>query len=123
MGVDMVETDVRQSRDGALVMAHDETVHGSGRELAVAEHDLAELRALDLEHGERVAILEEVLDLVRGRCGLMADLKGEGFEAKLVAALQASGLPREQIIIPGGDRTLSRKQIRELDPNLPISLC
>jgi glycerophosphoryl diester phosphodiesterase len=121
MGVDMVETDVRQSRDGALVLAHDETIHGGGRERVVADHDLAELRTLDLGHGERVATLEEVLALVRGRCGLMADLKGEGFEAELVAALQNSGLPREQISIPGGTAP-SRAKIRQIDPTLPISL-
>jgi glycerophosphoryl diester phosphodiesterase len=121
MGVAMIETDVRQSRDGALVLAHDATVHGGGRELTVAEHSLTELRSLDLGPGERVVTLEEVLSLVRGRCGLMADLKGEGFEAELVASLQASGLPREQIVIPGGTAH-SRTLIRQLDPSLPISL-
>jgi glycerophosphoryl diester phosphodiesterase len=121
MGVDMVETDVRQLRDGALVLAHDETVRGSGRELTVADHNLAELQSLDLGHGERVATLEEALSLVRGRCGMMADLKGEGFEAELIAALQASGLPREQIVIPGGSAA-SRSLIRQIDPSLPISL-
>ena len=57
MGVDMVEIDLRQSRDGALVLAHDPTIRGGGRELAVAVHDLESLRALDLGHSERIATL------------------------------------------------------------------
>jgi len=121
MGVEMVETDVRQSRDGFLVLAHDEAIQGEGREMVVAEQDLAALRSLDLGHGERIPTLEEALALVRGRCGLMADLKGEGFEAELVAAIQSSGLPREQVVVPGGtDR--SRALLRHLDPGIPISL-
>jgi glycerophosphoryl diester phosphodiesterase len=121
MGVDMVETDVRQSRDGFLVLAHDEEIRGEGREMVVAENNLAELRRLDLGHGERIPTLEEALAAVRGRCGMMADLKGEGFEAELVAALRASGIPPEQLVVPGGTDP-SRARIRELDPALPISL-
>src|SRR5205823_13139 len=113
--------DVRRARDGALVLAHDEAVRGGGRELAVAEHDLAALRALDLGHGERIATLAEALARVRDRCAIMIDLKGEGFEAELVDAIHASGLPYEQIVVPGGsDR--SRAVLRSLDAKLPLSL-
>ena len=121
IGVDMVETDVRRSRDGFLVLAHDEAIQGDGREMVVAEHDLEELRSLDLGHGERVATLEEALALVRGRCGMMADLKEEGFEAQLVASIQSSGLPREQVVVPGGTDD-SRALLHRLDSSLPISL-
>lgn len=121
IGVEMVETDGRQSRDGVLVLAHDEAIRTGGRELIVAEHDFAALRSLDLGHGERIPTLPEALAIVRGRCGLMIDLKGEGFEAALVAAIQASGLPYDQIIVPGGSAR-SRERIRCLDPKIPLSL-
>jgi glycerophosphoryl diester phosphodiesterase len=121
LGVDMVETDVRQSRDGALVLAHDEEIRGSGRELVVAGHDLAALRSLDLGHGERIPTLDQALAMVRGRCALMIDLKGEGFEVDLVEAIHASGLPYDQIVVPGGS-SYSRAGIRQLDPHIPLSL-
>jgi glycerophosphoryl diester phosphodiesterase len=121
MSVDMVEIDLRQSRDGILVLAHDEEIRGDGRELVVAEHDYATLRSLDLGHGERIPTLEEAFGVVRGRCGLMIDLKGEGFEAELVAAIHASGLPYDQILVPGGT-SHSRAVIRRLDSRVPISL-
>ncbi len=48
LGVDMLDTDVHLSKDGVLVLIHDETVdrttNGKG---AVREHTLAELQALD----------------------------------------------------------------------------
>lgn len=121
LGVDMVETDVRLSRDGVLVLAHDEAIHGGGQELIVADHDLATLRQLDLGHGERIPMLVEALAVVRGRCALMIDLKGEGFEAALVAAIQASGLSYDQVVVPGGS-VHSRARIRGLDPKIPLSL-
>jgi len=67
MGVDGIETDVQVTKDGALVLMHDHTVdrttNGTGRVDALS---LAELRALDAGKGERVPLLSEFLDLVRG---------------------------------------------------------
>ncbi len=73
---DGVEVDVRRSRDGALVVLHDETVNrttnGTG---AVSDLALDELRALDAGEGERIPTVEEVVDAVRGRGLLVLELK------------------------------------------------
>lgn len=65
-GMDVIALDVRLSKDGALVVLHDgevdRTTDGAG---AVAELTLAELRELDAGHGERVPVLDEVLEAVR----------------------------------------------------------
>ncbi|MEU8773838.1 glycerophosphodiester phosphodiesterase family protein [Streptomyces sp. NPDC048606] len=65
-GMDVIALDVRLSKDGALVVLHDaevdRTTDGAG---AVADLTLAELRALDAGAGERVPVLEEVVDAVR----------------------------------------------------------
>src|SRR5436305_5998480 len=115
IGVDMIETDVRVSRDGELVLAHDDELGPKGRRLSVAKSDWAELRELDLGQGERPLVLEEAFQIVRGRCGLMIDLKGEGFEEPLVTAIQRSGLSLPALLVPGGSAR-SRARIRELDP-------
>ena len=51
LGVDVIETDVRLTKDGALVLVHDETVgrttDGAGR---VSDLTLAELKRLDAGH-------------------------------------------------------------------------
>ncbi|WP_405764696.1 glycerophosphodiester phosphodiesterase [Streptomyces sp. NBC_01538] len=64
-GLDMIELDLRLSKDGDLVVMHDATLDrtttGTG---PVAEMTLAELRALDAGRGERVPVFEEVLDAV-----------------------------------------------------------
>ncbi|MFE9674004.1 glycerophosphodiester phosphodiesterase [Streptomyces sp. NPDC006259] len=64
-GLDAVELDLHLSKDGALVVMHDadvdRTTDGSG---PIADHTLAELRALDAGQGERVPVFEEVLAAV-----------------------------------------------------------
>lgn len=64
--MDVIALDLRLSKDGALVAVHDpdvdRTTDGSG---AVADLTVAELRELDAGQGERVPVLEEVLDAVR----------------------------------------------------------
>ena len=72
-GADGVELDVQRTRDGVLVVCHDETIdrtsNGSG---AISELTFDQLRRLDFSNGRngyaRVPIptLAEVLDLVRG---------------------------------------------------------
>lgn len=121
IGVDMIELDVRRCGDGHLVLAHDETLPSPAGAVAVAEADLADLRALDLGGGERILTLDEGLDFLRVRCAVMIDLKGEGFEAELVDAIHRAGLAPEELVIPGGT-LFSRRAIRALDPALPLSL-
>jgi glycerophosphoryl diester phosphodiesterase len=121
IGVDMIEVDVRRCRDGDLVLAHDATLPGPRGDVVVAEASLSDLRALDLGGGERTLTLPEAIDLLRGRCALMIDLKGEGFERELVAAIRKGGLAPGEVVIPGGTEP-SRRAIRALDPELPLSL-
>lgn len=84
-GAPMVEFDVSFSRDGELVVVHDETVdrttNGTGR---VAALDSAELRELDAGSwfdarfaGERIPTLAETLDLLKGRIALNIEIKPE----------------------------------------------
>jgi glycerophosphoryl diester phosphodiesterase len=78
-GVDLVEVDVRRSRDAHLVLVHDETVdrttNGTGR---VADLSISELRALETGPGAGIPTLEELLETAQGRVGLMLELKEAG---------------------------------------------
>ena len=86
LGVDAVEVDIHFA-DGRLVVIHDETLerttNGRG---PVAERRIDELRSLDAGGGAQIPLLEEVLDLVRGRAGLVIELKARA-AAKLLSAV------------------------------------
>lgn len=122
MGVDLVETDVRRCASGEVLLAHDDHLEGAdGSRLDVATTSLWDLRQVDLGGGERVLLLEDLLTLAQGRCGLMLDLKGEGFEKPMVNALRLSGFDPGRIIIPGGSLQ-SRETLREIGPEYALSL-
>jgi len=76
LGVSAVEVDVHLSRDGRLVVIHDDTVdrttNGRGR---VRDLTFAELRRLDAGRGEKIPALEEVAELVTPRAHLVVEVK------------------------------------------------
>lgn len=84
-GADMVEIDIHLTADGELVVCHDNTVNrttdGRGH---ISHMTLAELKQLHLKDAdgnpsdETLPTLEEVLQQVKGCCGLLIEIKGEG---------------------------------------------
>jgi glycerophosphoryl diester phosphodiesterase len=90
---DAVEVDVRRCATGELVVIHDATVDrvtdGTG---PVADHSLAELRALDvLGTGEGVPTLSSVLEAVTDGVGVNVELKEAGTAAAALAVVTDSG--------------------------------
>lgn len=90
-GADLVEVDVRLSKDGALVLMHDETVdRTTGGKGLVEDLDLAELKALDL-NGQKIPTLQEALAATKELgLGLVVEMKEEGLEELVVEALKGS---------------------------------
>ena len=102
IGVDAIELDVHLTRDGHLVVIHDQnlarTTNGKG---LVHEHTLAELKTLDAGSwfnasfaGERIPTFEEVIALIGRRVPLQVEIKGatEGVTEATIAMLKAHGL-------------------------------
>lgn len=94
-GAEQVEIDVGLSRDGHVIVLHDETVDrttdGSGK---AVEHTLAELQALDAGawknpafRGQRMSTLHETLEHLKGRCVLAVELKCRGRDPGVVAEI------------------------------------
>ena len=108
IGVDAIELDVHLSRDGHLVVIHDQnlarTTNGQG---LVHEHDLAELQVLDAGSwfgpeyaGERIPTFEQTLEHIGARVPLQVEIKGrtEGVTEATIAALTARGLLETSMI-------------------------
>ena len=89
LGVDAVEVDIHLAHD-RLVVIHDDTLdrttNGRG---AVKECSLAALRSLDAGRGAQIPFLEEVLDLTRGRTGLVIEIKDRAAVALLAERLDS----------------------------------
>ena len=102
-GADALELDV-QWVDGGLIVIHDDeldrTTSGTGR---VDAASLAHLRSLDAGGGERLPLLEEVLDLVAGRVPVNVELKGPGSAGPTVDLLRARAEPTAGILLSAFD--------------------
>ncbi len=113
LGVDFVEFDVRKTRDGVMVIYHDDhTVSGRAvRDLSYSE--LAEVL------GPEALTFDELLDIAAGRVGLHLDLKETGYEAEVVsAALDRS--PLDRLVITSGDVAI--RTIKERFPEITAGL-
>jgi glycerophosphoryl diester phosphodiesterase len=62
MRADMIEIDLHRTRDGSVVVAHDAELAELGGAGEIADATLEEVRALDAGEGQRVPLLDEVLD-------------------------------------------------------------
>jgi glycerophosphoryl diester phosphodiesterase len=122
VGAQMLEVDVRRTRDDVLVINHDAVRMVAGQETALEALTYAEWQAYTEDTEAPLTALEPVFDLVaRSRAGLMLDFKEPGTEALVARAVRASGLPMERILIAGASES-SRRILRALDPRIPLSL-
>jgi glycerophosphoryl diester phosphodiesterase len=134
LGVELVELDVQLTRDGQVVVIHDDTLDrtttGKG---PVRERTLAEIRRLSAGHparfgdafsGERVPTLAEVLGLLRGRARALVEIKPEsvtdaeddGIEAVTVAEVRGAGSENDVAFLSFSRRALLR--CRRLAPEI-----
>ncbi|MBR6729700.1 MAG: glycerophosphodiester phosphodiesterase family protein [Clostridia bacterium] len=116
MGVDMIETDVHMTKDGALVLMHDESVDrttdGSG---LISQMTLAEIKRLNAHVHATIQVasespptLEEFLKLMQGypRVLLNIELKDYPTEGKEAFAYRAADVACEALLAYGvADRT------------------
>lgn len=119
---DGIEADVHMTKDGELVLIHDETIDrttdGHGQ---VASMRLSELRRVNAGVGfdveDRIPTLEELLDLCRGTSlRLNLEVKTDierypGIEERLMDAIGNQRIPVEQVVFSSFNHmTLNRLQ-------------
>lgn len=122
----LLEIDIAQTRDGVLVLMHDDTLERTTNgEGAVREATLAQLQALQLEDEAGRALeahpptLREALDWAGGRTILELDVKrGVSYE-DVVAAVRAAGAAERVIFITYSVPAAIR--VHRLAPELMIS--
>lgn len=128
LGVDMVEVDVRLTKDGIPVLMHDDrvddTTSGTG---FVRDFMWEELRLLDAGSwrgvefaDESVRSLEDVLDLAVGRVALNLDVKvPEAAEPTAIAAMEAGA--SGSVVISGCNESCVR-EVRDIGDGISTLL-
>ena len=132
LGADFLECDVHLSKDGELIIMHDDkvdrTTNGKG---FVKDMTLAELKELDAGQGfgarfseEKIITLDELLDEFYGEIGLLIEIKNAsqypGIEEKIAALLEEYD-DISSIIVQSFDVESMRK-MHALLPELQIAI-
>lgn len=128
MGADMVELDVRTTKDGHLVLMHDATIDastdGTGE---VADYTLEQLRSFNmdragvvyLEEGKpvRVPTLEEALRECKDKIYINLDLKHIAVPADLVKVIRKTGMQDQVMLFCGGK---AAEEYQRLDSSIAL---
>jgi glycerophosphoryl diester phosphodiesterase len=97
--VDMIEFDIRKSRDNVLYVMHDkETGRTADGSLDIEKAVSDDISRLKLKNGEAIPTLDDVLTLVDGKAGLNIEIKSKGAGALTAAHLVGSGY-RGQVLL------------------------
>ncbi len=109
---DMIEIDLHRTRDGAVVITHDEVLDGIGGEGEIADVTCEYVRGLDAGDGERVPLLDEVLDRFAPRIPFNLELKAgthgpyPGLERIALDAVESRGVLDETLFSSFSDAVL-----------------
>ncbi len=115
LNVDMIEMDVRESKDGELVIFHDHSLKRLfGIDKAVVHMNLADLKAISI--GREIPTLDEVLAQVHTDLNL--EIKVHGIEAKVLNKIK--NFPHKVLISSFYPEIL--KEFRTLDGNIRLAL-
>lgn len=119
--VDMIELDIRKTKDGKIVVMHDakvnRTTNGKG---LVKSYTFDQIRKLDAGKGEKIPTLEEVISLVEGKCGIVIELKEPDTEKEVVELINEKNIESRVIIVSFYPPIL--KTVRSLYPDVRLGI-
>lgn len=119
--VDMIELDIRKSRDNALYVMHDgSTRRTAGKDIDLEHSTSDEIAGVLLRNGERVPTLTDAIKAVAGKAGLNLEIKSEG--AGLQTAERLVSLDYKGYVLVSSFKEEEIIAVRHLMPRLPVSL-
>ena len=130
-GADMVEVDLHLTADNHIIVCHDQSVNrttnGKGR---IEQMTLAEVQNLRLLNhdgtvsNESIPTLEQVLELCKGRCPLLLEIKKkrddqyQGIEILADSIIKAYGMEKEVVFQSFNDDVLIK--LHAINPTLRL---
>jgi len=118
---DMIELDIRKSRDNALYVMHDKRTARTARtNIDLERSPSSEIAGIKLNNGEAIPTLTDVVRTVAGKAGLNLEIKSDGAGLR-VAEYLASSDYRGYVLVSSykEDEVLA---VRRILPALPVSL-
>lgn len=119
LGANAIELDVRRTKDGKLVVIHDDNLKRVfGKDVQVNEAALKELKQLS---DNRVPTLQEALRLIDGKVDkILVEIKEAGYEKKVLEAVKKEKLKDRVIIVSFHEQALLN--VRKADGGIETGL-
>jgi glycerophosphoryl diester phosphodiesterase len=119
LGANAIEMDVRRSKDGKLVIIHDENLKRVFRkDIRVDKATLNELKQLT---ENKIPTLEEALEFIDRKVEkILVELKEQGYERKVLEAIKKEGLGDRVIIASFHESALA--SVRKADTRIETGL-
>ena len=116
LGADMIEFDVRRTKDHVFIVYHDGFIQGQ----SIKELTYEEISKIAREQGFDIPTVEEVLKWSRGKIKLDVELKEEGYEKEILAWL-SNYLKEDQFVVTSFNDS-SLKNIKDSYPDIQVGL-
>jgi len=118
--VDMIEFDIRKSRDNNLYVMHDKETGRTADSNIDIERSLSDdIARVKLMNGEPIPNLNDVLALVAGKVGLNIEIKSEGAGALTAAHIVGTGYQGKLMISSFKEREII--EAKRVMPKMPVA--
>ena len=121
LGASMIETDVRETVDGTLILMHysriNRTSMGRGK---VSKLSIKEIENIRLKNDENIPVLNDVLAQFRDKIRFNLEIKSKGIETKLYELIKNNNLIEIVMISSFSFGTL--QSFYRIDRNLQLAL-
>lgn len=117
--VDVVELDVHHTKDGELIVMHDDNVSRTTDGVGyIHEFSFKQIRKLHEPNGEPIPTLQEVLDILKNKCICKIDIKDEGTVDKVIKLIKKNNI--EYSVIVTCEIPSILKEIKKLPTNIKL---
>lgn len=118
---DMIEIDIRRSRDNHLYLMHDKkTGRTADKDIDIEVSGSDEISMLRLKNGEAVPSLQDALAVIDGRVGLNIEIKSDGAGGLAAAVVKGAGYTGQVLFSSFKESEIT--EVRRIMPNAPTAL-
>jgi len=119
--VDMIEVDIRRSRDNGLFVMHDRmTGRTAERNVDIERSSSGQVSGIKLRNGEPVPTLAALLDQVAGACALNLEIKSTGAGLLTAQYIRSSGYKGSVLLSSFKEDEV--RAVRTVMPKFPTSV-
>lgn len=121
IGCDVIEFDIHKTKDGRIIVMHDENVARTTDGLGnIRDLTLKEIKMFHEPNGESVPTLQGVFDLLKNKKKMMLDIKDQDMEKEVIQLISDSDL--EEYVIVDSDFPDVIKKIKTMNPKIHVYL-